>query len=98
MKPSPTFWLLSSLRLLSRCGHSVCNAHFALLSLAYELTNSRLSLKISPQEIFSASSPKALGRVELEERRDAGKGERGKAGFALPGPLIYERVANLKIP
>ncbi len=29
------------------------------------------------------------GRVE---------GERGKDGFALPGPLIYERVTNLKIP
>ncbi len=49
---------------LSRCGHSVCNTHFASLPLAYELTNSRLSLKISPPEIFSASSPKSLGRVE----------------------------------
>ena len=41
---------------LSRCGHSVCNAHFASLPLAHELTNSCLSLKISPPEIFSASS------------------------------------------
>ena len=49
---------------LSRCGHSVCNAHFASLPLAYELTNSRLSLKISPTEIFSASSPNSLGREE----------------------------------
>ena len=49
-------------------------------------------------ETLSNSSYVHRGRVELEERRDAGKGERGKAGFALPGPLIYERVANLKIP
>ena len=52
---------------LSRCGHSVCNAHFASLPLAYELTNCRLSLKISPPEIFSASSPKSLGRDEKGE-------------------------------
>ncbi len=52
---------------LSRCGHSVCNAHFASLPLAYELTNSRLSLKISPTEIFSASSPKSLGREEKRQ-------------------------------
>ena len=52
---------------LSRCGHSVCNAHFASLPLAYELTNSRLSLKISPTEIFSASCPNSLGRVEKRQ-------------------------------
>ena len=27
-----------------------------------------------------------------------GEGGKGKDGFALPGPLIYERVTNLKIP
>ena len=37
-------------------------------------------------------------RGEVAEQSDAGEGERGKAGFALPGPLIYERVTNLKIP
>ena len=75
MKPPLTFWLLSSLRLLSRCGHSVCNAHFALLSLAHELTNSRLSLKISPPEIFSASSPKSLGRGNIKRPKFSGRGE-----------------------
>ena len=29
----------------------------------------------------SPTLPKALGRVELEERRDAGKSERGKANI-----------------
>ena len=37
-------------------------------------------------------------RGEVAERSDAGEGEKGTAGFALPGPLIYERVTNLKIP
>ena len=55
---------------LSRCGHSVCNAHFASLPLAYELTNCRLSLKISPPEIFSASSPKSLGREEKDDNKN----------------------------
>ena len=53
---------------LSRCGHSVCNAHFASLPLAYELTNSHLSLKISPLEIFSASSPEFSGREKKRGR------------------------------
>ena len=26
------------------------------------------------------------------------EGGKGKDGFALPNPLIYERVTNLKIP
>ena len=29
----------------------------------------------------SPTLPKALGRVELEERSDAGEGEKGKAGI-----------------
>ena len=68
-KPSPTSGSVSVAEeaTLSRCGHFVCNAHFALLPLAHELTNSRLSLKISPPEIFSASSPKTLGREEKRQ-------------------------------
>ena len=60
----PDLWLRKCCQgaTLSRYGHLVCNAHFALLPLAHELTNSRLSLKISPLEIFSAFSPKTLGR------------------------------------
>ena len=43
-------------------------------------------------------SPQHLRSQTVAERSDAGEGERGKAGFALPGPLIYERVTNLKTP
>ena len=43
-------------------------------------------------------SPQHLRSQTVAERSDAGEGEKGKAGFALPGPLIYERVTNLKIP
>ncbi len=46
----------------------------------------------------SLSLPEFSGRGEVAEQCDTGEGERGKAGFALPGPLIYERVTNLKIP
>ena len=39
-------------------------------------------------------------RVKPEDDRGerGGEGERDKDEFALPGPLIYERVTNLKIP
>ena len=34
----------------------------------------------------------------MTEEKGGGEGERDKDEFALPGPLIYERVTNLKIP
>ncbi len=86
---------------LSRCGHSVCNAHFASLPLAYELTNSRLSLKISPSEIFSASSPKSLGREEKTKQSSSGltRGSRWNKSAALsdldtPIKLEYDIERN----
>ena len=62
------------------------------------MTGNRTRFCLRMNETLSNSSYVHRGRVELEERRDAGKDERSKAGFALPSPLIYERVANLKIP
>ena len=34
----------------------------------------------------------------VDDIKGRAEGEKDKAGFALPGPLIYERVTNLKIP
>ena len=41
----------------TRCGHSVCNACFSVLSPVYKLTNFRLSSENNSPDCFLSSSP-----------------------------------------
>ena len=98
MKPTLTSGSVSVAKgaTLSRCGHSVCNAHFASLPLAYELTNSHLSLKISPLEIFSASSPEFSGREKKRDVLPKVSGRGYKEGCLSPLPGAYAPTSPLK--